>query len=364
MKQTAMKAPTVPKTTQTSSAFTRFPRNQWYVAAGREELSHAPVSRKLLGREVVLFRTAAGKAVAMDDYCPHRGFPLSKGRIIGNVIQCGYHGIEFDHGGRCTRVPGQKTAPGAMRVTSYPVVERWHWVYIWMGDPSQADLALIPAIDLGDYSGYHTRFVDPFPFYGNAMLALENVLDSAHLNYVHGGFGASDQTDYGVPEVTAFDSDIKVLWTHTNVVLPEPLYDLFRLPVAKGSAVNRRTVKQYTPPCSVTDWIQYFEASAGFDWSNPGPVILEQVNALALTPADDNHGYHMLAQCSSVPFSQESESLLRHVVAQDLVVFEAVQKFHEGHPEVGEVLIAADKPGVLVRRMIEKLAGSERQPLE
>ena len=116
----------------------------WYVAAWDHELSEGALARTLLEQPVVLFRTASGRAVALEDRCCHRLAPLSLGKVIGEEIQCGYHGLKFDSTGACTEVPSQTRVPPDARVRSYPVVERHCWIWIWMGDPDAADDTLIP----------------------------------------------------------------------------------------------------------------------------------------------------------------------------------------------------------------------------
>ena len=75
----------------------------------------------------------------MADKCAHRHAPLSEGKLVGDNIQCPYHGLEYNAAGDCVRVPGQSQIPPGCRVQSYPVVERYQWVWIWMGDPALAD---------------------------------------------------------------------------------------------------------------------------------------------------------------------------------------------------------------------------------
>ena len=89
-------------------------------------------------------RTEDGTPVALEDRCPHRRLPLSMGKLVGDdVLQCHYHGLRFDRTGACVRVPGQDMIPKTARVKSYPVVERYKWLWIWMGDPALADPAKI-----------------------------------------------------------------------------------------------------------------------------------------------------------------------------------------------------------------------------
>ena len=86
-----------------------------------------------------MYRNEAGKIVALEDRCSHRDYPLSKGRLIGDTLECGYHGLQFDCAGNCVKVPGHSGVPTGGRIKSYPILERWGWVWIWMGSPALAD---------------------------------------------------------------------------------------------------------------------------------------------------------------------------------------------------------------------------------
>src|SRR5271169_6586092 len=88
-----------------------FVRNAWYVAARSAEVQQCLMPLKLLGERVVLFRTPDGAVVALEDACPHRKLPLSMGRLLGDRVECGYHGLTFDRTGTCTRVPGAEKVP-------------------------------------------------------------------------------------------------------------------------------------------------------------------------------------------------------------------------------------------------------------
>src|SRR6185437_5366711 len=66
----------------------------------------------------------AGKVLALENRCPHRNLPLSEGRLIGDTLECGYHGMVFDCSGACTHLPGEAAPPHWARVRAYPIVER------------------------------------------------------------------------------------------------------------------------------------------------------------------------------------------------------------------------------------------------
>ena len=80
-------------------------RNNWFVACKSKELKRQPISRTVLGTPIVLVRFN-GKAFAFIDRCPHRNAPMSAGRVIGETLQCPYHGWTFGPDGRCENIPG------------------------------------------------------------------------------------------------------------------------------------------------------------------------------------------------------------------------------------------------------------------
>ena len=79
-------------------------------------------ARTICGRDIVLYRRTDGGVAALEDACWHRLLPLSMGRLAGDQIVCGYHGLVFNSAGRCTHMPAQKTINPSACVRAYPVV--------------------------------------------------------------------------------------------------------------------------------------------------------------------------------------------------------------------------------------------------
>jgi len=142
------------------------------------------LARTILDEPVVLCRMRDGLPVAFADRCPHRSLPLSAGTITEDGIRCGYHGLEFDRAGVCIRVPGQDRIPPDARVRCYPVVEKWRWIWIWMGEPDQADEALIPDYHWNDDPDW-LSIGDRFHVRGGYRLLVDNLLDLSHVQYIH-----------------------------------------------------------------------------------------------------------------------------------------------------------------------------------
>jgi vanillate O-demethylase monooxygenase subunit len=159
-----------------------FIRNTWYVAAFADEIaSGKTLDRKFLNEAVVLFRTEGGQIAALEDRCSHRAMPLSAGHVDGDIIRCCYHGVEFNGKGACTRIPNQQRIPTA-NVRHYPVVEKDHLIWIWMGEPALADPETI--IDNPEHDDPRWTWKS-FKFHVQAdwQLIIDNIMDLTHPLY-------------------------------------------------------------------------------------------------------------------------------------------------------------------------------------
>lgn len=156
----------------------------WQVAAFSAEVTGQVISRMLVDIPVLLYRTAAGEVVAMQDRCPHRYVPLSLGRKHGDIIECGYHGLQFGPSGNCLHVPGQDMIPERAKVPVYPALEKYRFVWVWLGDAAKADPALVPDFHWMDdpewavAEGYHFIHAD-------YHFLVDNLLDLSHETFVH-----------------------------------------------------------------------------------------------------------------------------------------------------------------------------------
>lgn len=162
-----------------------FLRNAWYVAAWADEITAALTPLEILGERVVLYRTADGRCAALEDACPHRKLPLSMGRLAGDAVVCGYHGLTFDAAGTCVAAPTSAAIPPKACVRAYPLAERYGLVWIWMGDAARADPAGI--IEIPNFGapgwGYNrgpVMLVDCHYLY-----VADNLLDPTHVTWVH-----------------------------------------------------------------------------------------------------------------------------------------------------------------------------------
>lgn len=180
-------------------------RDCWYVVAWEDEIPPADSSelftRRVLDEPLLVYRQADGGLTALADRCCHRHAPLSIGRREGDTVRCGYHGLRFDASGRCIEAPGLPSIPPKACVRSYPVALKNRWVFVWMGDPARADLALLP----DNFSCQHPEWENKpgYLHYDTPYLLIcDNLLDFSHLSYVHANtLGGTTQIAQAVPTI-------------------------------------------------------------------------------------------------------------------------------------------------------------------
>ncbi len=193
---------------------TPFLQNAWYVAALSQEVDAvAFFNRRILDISVLIYRKENGEPVALQDRCPHRFVPLHLGKRVGDEVVCQYHALKFDCNGVCTNNPhGDGRIPKAARVRSFPLVERFGFIWIWMGD-EPADLAKLS--DFGPLSegpdtavGYTYMHVK-----ANYELIIDNVMDLSHIDHVHGEIiSTRGQLTPLIPQVKEADQTITARW--------------------------------------------------------------------------------------------------------------------------------------------------------
>jgi phenylpropionate dioxygenase-like ring-hydroxylating dioxygenase large terminal subunit len=122
--------------------------NLWYLVAKSEEVTDRPVGLKRLNRNLALWRDGEGRLQVVEDYCPHRGAPLSMGQVIGDTIACPYHGFQLDGDGVIQAVPPTLECPlvGQKLIQRYEAREVGGaiWVYIADDDSVAAPEPVFP----------------------------------------------------------------------------------------------------------------------------------------------------------------------------------------------------------------------------
>lgn len=161
--------------------------DQWWVCAYSGEVGRQLLQRTILGQPVVLYRTEAGEPVALAGLCPHRLYPLVKGRLEGDAIQCGYHGFTYDPTGRCVRIPSQERVPANFAARRYPLIERAGIIWIWTGKEALSNPAQLPELEsmgLGA-PGWAVEQHPVVAIKARYQLLIDNLLDLSHISFIH-----------------------------------------------------------------------------------------------------------------------------------------------------------------------------------
>ncbi len=168
------------------AASTGYIRDCWYVAGRSEDFGRDLTPVMLLEEAVVIYRDTKGCAVALEDACPHRKLPLSKGTVEGDNVVCGYHGLTFDCTGACVLAPTQlDTPPRRAAVRSYPAEDRWGFLWLWMGDASRADPARIIDIPNFEDPSWGKTPLGAMAMKAHYLYIIDNLLDPSHVAWVH-----------------------------------------------------------------------------------------------------------------------------------------------------------------------------------
>ena len=169
-----------------------FLRDSWYMATHAAKVKKGKLRRELmLGEPVLIGRMRDGQVFALRDICPHRGVPLSAGRILPeNTVECPYHGWRFRQDGVCSQIPslvdGQALDPSNIRVRSYPVREQDGLIWVYMS--ANARDKPMPRVEPPRVAIAHAtpRWIESQLFRCDIDHAMIGLMDPAHAVYVHG----------------------------------------------------------------------------------------------------------------------------------------------------------------------------------
>lgn len=343
-----------------------FLHDAWYVAADGAELTRKLMARRILNQPVVMFRNTHGEPVAMYDACPHKKLPLSLGTLDGDVLACGYHGLRFDMQGKCIEVPTQDKIPPRACVRTFPACDRHGFVWIWTGDPDKADPEMIP--DFRPQLPYNigSRTEADYPTYtgykrveGNFQLLIDNLLDLSHVGFVHQStIGNAESTRQHASGKQESKGLIVSDWRMAHDVPAPPAF----LALSDGKLER------------VDFWLDIHYHAPGalinvFGVTTPGQPREEGLSFEGfhmLTPETETSShYYFGATFMQRGAPQQIIDMLQkagdEAFDEDQVIVEAQQERLgvEGLDNVADVLLAADRAGVMARGLIRKLIKAE-----
>jgi len=328
-------------------------KNTWYVAAWAEEITREPLRRKLLDQELVFYRKENGEAVAIGNICPHRFAPLSMGHLVGDVIECPYHGLRFNEKGACVLNPnGDKNIPPKAKVPSYRLEERHKLIWLWGGEAEQADPSIIP--DLSYIDEPHRKTVTgTIHVDANYQLYIDNLIDLSHAQFVHNDQLGVENYDKAKLDITQQDEKVRVTITIPDSEMPPALKSV--------SGDNNDTrgdfilTANWQAPSIVTNDIQFKEIDA----EDP---LFRSFGSHLLTPETEHtaHYFYGLSRTHRIDDPEVDEAVrawhLKGFSEQDKPVIEAAARMmgDETDPlELGTAVIKTDGANIRARRILK-----------
>ncbi|ABE57698.1 Rieske 2Fe-2S domain-containing protein [Chromohalobacter israelensis] len=334
-------------------------RNCWYVCARRDEVGRTPISRRLLDTDVVMYRTRDGRPVAMHNRCPHRAFPLAKGHVEGDRLVCGYHGMQFEPDGLCAHLPAISHVPANACVQTYPIADRGPLTWIWMGDANLADEALIPELPWLASSEWGSVTGD-FHIKADYVSMHENLIDQTHFPFLHPGTVGTPEYARASMNATT-EGDQVLIHRRLDNAPPPGIY-------GKPADIMHKNVDRTSEARFVSPAVHMAHARIFDPQPEPGkPSVYGYYITHCFTP-ESNHSIHywwfnsrdygiddtdidaFMYEASMQAYYEDVEALewIMDVVLTD----NEAQQF--------ELSFAPDKPGLMARRIMHRLAMSER----
>ncbi|MDB5697834.1 MAG: vanillate monooxygenase [Alphaproteobacteria bacterium] len=333
-------------------------KNAWYVAGWAEDFGEDLLPRRILDEPVLLYRAASGEPVAVLDVCPHKLAPMHLGQRIGDDVQCGYHGLKFNRHGVCVHNPqGNGIIPPNAKLKSYPTVERYGAVWIWMGDPAKADPQAIP--DFSHIDDPKRRSVKGgHKVQCNYMMMVENLMDLGHIIFLHSQTGGLENLVLSEGKTGHEGGTITDQRLYEDIATPSLFSDHM-----EDRRVDFWTDIRWNAPSLIRN-----HAGAAPRGHARGDRSTDQLGSHFLTPETHDTTHYFYAHSRNYALDDaEGDEIWRHwqrtaLKAEDSMVAEAIQGVVPQAEELGVemVVLSTDLSGIRVNRILEEMAAAER----
>ncbi len=282
------------------------------------------------------------------------------GKVIGDRLRCGYHGLEFDTGGACVQVPGQVHVPPGASVRSYPIVERWKYIWIWMGDPDLADESLIPNWWWFDHPEWEVVKGKYLRLDCNYELITDNLLDLSHLSYVHlQTLGTTDISEF--PIKTEREQDMIRM---TRWIIDRPAPPMFQKLGNFAGTVDRWQIVETISPCHIQIMAGACDTGT-IDPAQGEPNDGMHIRSLnAPTPETETSTIYFFGHARDFALGDQAVSadlfkMVSQTFDEDVVILEAQQKMLDLDPAAPLIDIDVDAPGLAARQMLRRDIAAE-----
>lgn len=342
-----------------------FPKNCWYVACTPDEIAEKPLGRKICGENIAFYRDSSDKVAAVQDFCPHRGAPLSLGYIEDGDLVCGYHGLKMGRDGKTVSMPKQRVG-GFPCVKSYPVEERYGFIWVWTGDADKADKDTIPHLEWA-VSNDWAYGGGLFHIQCDYKLMIDNLMDLTHETYVHSTSIGQKEIDEMPVKTTKVGEEIHTSRFMDGVIAP-PFWqaNLRTKGLPDDQPVDRWQICKFSPPSNVLiDVGVALEGNGGRE--APADKRVNSIVVDFITPETETSHWYFWGMARN--FNADDDALtdaIREgqggIFSEDLEMLELQQKNLLIYPEKKLLMLDIDSGGVQARRIITKLMEEENSP--
>jgi phenylpropionate dioxygenase-like ring-hydroxylating dioxygenase large terminal subunit len=334
------------------------PHNAWYVAAAADEVGRTPFACRVLGTQVVLYRTRAGAAVALEDRCAHRPVRLSDGSLDGDNIVSGYTGFVYAPDGACVHVPTQVNVPYGARVRAFPIREDDTFVWIWAGDPRVAGLRTPPTAPWLHDADW-ASFGDAWQTRASIGLLHDNFADITHVPFVDPAVAPPALHTDEMPQLHVQVSETSVKFTrdYPSALISDWHAQVLELPEDARHA-HREEGEFRSPGLWVDRWTVHVDGHGARDGDHTF------VFTHALTPVDERTTRHIWRVSRNFAFSAAADGtlvpLLRGYYRRTRAMLEQMQDVIDEDGARPEVDLACDAAVTQVRKIKARLVAEER----
>lgn len=329
------------------------PIDCWYAPAASSEVDRDLLPVRAAGLPVVLFRTEAGTAVALEDRCAHRAYPLSAGELIGDTVRCGLCGFVYGTDGQCVSVPTQPHVPYGAQVASYPVREADGLVWVWLGEPGRAALHRIPDLPWLDDDGWSTVSGEE-DVLASFLLLHENFADVTQVPFVAPDIAPSVLGTTPPPlEVVVSETSVSLHRDFPPAPLPEWQAEIVGCPL---DAPYRTEQSGFFPSPAV--WVDHWDAQA-----QDGTWIRLRFTHL-VTPIDESSSRLLWAVSRDFALGNRAvdqylDGIFTDYYDRVIDAMEIAQDVLEIDGPGPEVNVNADAVGLKVREIVAALLTAE-----
>ncbi|MFK7981172.1 MAG: Rieske 2Fe-2S domain-containing protein [Saprospiraceae bacterium] len=340
-----------------------FPMNAWYAAAWDVEVKNTLLARKICNKSLVLYRKQDGTPVVLEDACWHRLLPLSKGHLKGDTVVCGYHGLQYNSDGRCTYMPSQETINPSACVRSYPTVQKYRFVWVWMGNPALADEAKIPDMHWNtalNWAG-DGRMIE---VKCNYRLVIDNLMDLTHETFVHSE-SIGDDTVAESPFDVVYDENTATVTRWMNGIDPPPFWkNQLNKKIPYDGKVDRWQIINFEAPCTVNIDVGVAIAGTGAPEGNRSQGVNGQV-LNTITPSTNQTCLYFWAFCRNYNIHDQANTIelkngVTNIFAQDEAILEAQQEAINQNPNREFYNLNIDAGAMWARRITDKMIAKEQ----